>query len=126
MTYTTSASRPLDMALESEMLMNTARAEDIVLEYGKADRVEVGSLRENLVERYMTVALRLAVIEDLGDEGLYAEIPGFEGVWADGETEAAVTKELRASLLAWIDLKITNCDGDIPEIAKINLNVLPC
>jgi predicted RNase H-like HicB family nuclease len=133
MTYTMSASMPFAMHLgqrftESKtdelFVVEETRREGIILEYSKAGTIDVSSLRAALVDRFVLAAMRKARLKGLGDEGVYADIPRFRGVWGDGATEEAARADLEGVLRAWIALKIDNQDGDIPKIDKINLNVL--
>jgi len=77
-----------------------------------------------LLDRYVLNAVRVASVELIEDGSYFAEIPGVPGVWADGNSESAVCRELDAALRAWLDLKIKHEDHDIPVIAGIDLNVL--
>ena len=118
MTYTIAP-----MAETETTMMDESRYADIVTEFAKAGTVDMGRLRSALIDRYVASQLRRAVIEDLGEEGLYAEIPGLRGLWADGDTVDAVRVELEDALRSWLNVKIAHCDGDIPQVDQINLNV---
>ena len=57
---------------------------------------------------YITAALRRAHYELLPDgEGIYAEIPGLSGVWANGETVEETREDLRLALEGWIALALS-------------------
>lgn len=80
-------------------------------------------LPEQLIERYVVLAMQGALVELLEDEsGWYAEIPGFEGLWADGRSEDEALEVLTSALKEWIIFKRERKHRDIPEIRGINLN----
>lgn len=81
-------------------------------------------LPEQLIEGYLNEALNSAEVKRLEDGNLFAEIPGFQGVWASAQDLAACGVQLREALFDWLVLKIEQDDRDIPVIAGINLNVL--
>lgn len=81
-------------------------------------------LPEQTIQRYLTEALKRANVNPLDDGSLYAEIPGFDGVWASDEDLAVCIQQLREVLLDWLVLKIEHEDRDIPVVDDINLNVL--
>ncbi len=74
-----------------------------------------------LVE-YVQGALEKAEYKKLEDETWFAEIPGFEGVWANGKTVEECRKELVEVLEEWLILKLR--DGDpIPVVKGIEINI---
>ncbi len=74
-----------------------------------------------LVE-YVQGALEKAEYKKLEDETWFAEIPGFEGVWANGKTVEECRKELMEVLEEWLILKLR--DGDpIPVVKGIEINI---
>lgn len=77
-----------------------------------------------LIARYAKAAARRAVPEQLEDGSWYAEIRGFPGVWAQGDSEEAVVNEIEEVVLDWTLLKIRDRDQDLPVIDAIDLNVL--
>lgn len=82
-------------------------------------------LPQQLIDRYMHEALKLTAVSRLQDSShFFAEIPGFEGVWASHEDLSACVAELRDVLFDWIVLKIEHNDRDIPVVAGISLNVI--
>ncbi|MDP2183794.1 MAG: type II toxin-antitoxin system HicB family antitoxin [Actinomycetota bacterium] len=93
-------------------------------EFSKADRGHPTAMPTGLIDRYVLNAVRLADVEAMEDGRFYAEIPGIQGVWADGDSVAEVCEELDAALRTWLDLKIKNQDRDIPKVSEIDLNVL--
>jgi predicted RNase H-like HicB family nuclease len=81
-------------------------------------------LPEEIIERYLQEALKRTVHKTLEDGTLFAEIPGFTGVWASDEDLGACIAQLREALFDWLVLKIEQNDRNIPVVAEINLNVL--
>lgn len=82
------------------------------------------ALPSQLVRKYALLAAGRAETERLQDGTWYAEIPGFPGVWAQGESEEEVVRELETVVRDWALLKIQDKDRDLPIIGLINLNVL--
>jgi predicted RNase H-like HicB family nuclease len=75
-----------------------------------------------MLVQYCTEALKQAIYKQLEDASWFAEIPGFQGVWANGETVEATREELFEVLQEWLVLKLK--DGDVlPIIKGINFNV---
>ncbi|HHT9132447.1 MAG TPA: type II toxin-antitoxin system HicB family antitoxin [Candidatus Tripitaka californicus] len=74
-----------------------------------------------LVE-YIQGALEKAEYKKLDDGNWFAEIPGFEGVWADGKTVEECRKELVEVLEEWVILKLRDKDP-IPEVQGIAINI---
>ena len=60
--------------------------------------------------RYILGALRYAEYKKLDDGTWFAEIPGFEGVWANALTVEACRSELEEVLGEWLILKIRDRD----------------
>ncbi len=58
------------------------------------------------LESYCRQALRLAVLNDLGDEGYAARIPGFRGLLATGRTKKEALAELHDALADWVALAL--------------------
>lgn len=67
---------------------------------------------------YMDSAMSQASFEELEDGTLYAEIPGFRGVWASGEDVPAASEELREVLRDWIGLRTTR-GLEIPTVIDV-------
>ncbi len=68
-----------------------------------------------LVE-YIQGALEKAEYKKLEDSTWFAEIPGFEGVWANGKTVEVCRKELVEVLEEWLVLELN--DGDPIPVVK--------
>jgi predicted RNase H-like HicB family nuclease len=75
---------------------------------------------------YIEAAMRRAKYELLPDgEGYYAEIPRFNGLWANAATLEACRKELLGALQGWILIKLRHGDTDLPTVDRMNLNAPP-
>ena len=71
---------------------------------------------------YIQKALRKAEYRLLDNGTWFAEIPGFEGVWANGQTVEECRIELQEVLEEWLVLKIRDRDP-IPEIEGISIKI---
>ena len=71
---------------------------------------------------YIQKALEKAQYKILDDGTWFAEIPGFEGVWANANTVEACRNELQEVLEEWLVLKIRDRDP-IPEIEGVEIKV---
>ena len=72
--------------------------------------------------KYIQKALEKAQYKVLDDGTWFAEIPGFEGVWANANTVEACRNELQEVLEEWLVLKIRDRDP-IPEIEGVEIKV---
>jgi predicted RNase H-like HicB family nuclease len=79
-------------------------------------------VRDQLVERYVGLAVRRALVEGLEDGTWYAEVPLLRGVWVDAESEEDVQRLLPAAVRAWVLAKLHDNDGDIPPIESLDIN----
>jgi predicted RNase H-like HicB family nuclease len=71
---------------------------------------------------YIQGALNSAEYKKLDDGTWFAEIPGFEGVWANRKTVEECRKELMEVLEEWLILKLR--DGDpIPKVKDIEITI---
>lgn len=71
---------------------------------------------------YIQGALEKAEYKKLDDGTWFAEIPGFDGVWANNKSVEECRKELIEVLEEWLVLKIK--DGDsIPVIKGIRITI---
>ena len=73
-----------------------------------------------LVE-YIKKAMRLAQAEKMEDGRYFAKIPGFKGLWADGDNRKECLGELRLSLEEWLVIAL-RADEDLPELSGTSLN----
>lgn len=77
---------------------------------------------KNMLIEYIQKAIERASYKKLKDGTWFAEIHGFPGVWANGETVESCRRELWSVLEEWIVLKIR--DGDtLPRIGGISLKI---
>ena len=78
-----------------------------------------------MLSEYIQKALGRAQYKILEDGTWFAEIPGFQGVWANAETVEVCRNELVEVLEEWLILKIRDRDS-IPELdgLKIQINEL--
>ncbi len=72
---------------------------------------------------YIEMAMEKATVERLEDGTWYAEIPGFNGVWADGDTEPEACEELREVLQDWIEFR-AHRGLEIPKVGSIDVKQL--
>lgn len=71
---------------------------------------------------YIQASLENAEYKQLENNTWFAEIPGFEGVWANGKTVEECRKELIEVLEDWLLLKLR--DGDpIPVVKGLGFNI---
>ena len=63
-----------------------------------------------MITEYISAALKKAEYKRLEDGSWFSEIPGFEGVWANGETVEICRSELSEVLEEWLILKIRDND----------------
>ena len=68
-----------------------------------------------MILEYCQKAIEKAQYKKLEDDSWFAEIPGFNGVWANGESVEGCRKELISVLEEWLVLKLRDRDP-IPEI----------
>ena len=71
---------------------------------------------------YIQGSLGNAEYKKLDDGTWFAEIPGFEGVWANSKTVEECRKELMEVLEEWLILKLR--DGDpIPKVKNMEITI---
>jgi predicted RNase H-like HicB family nuclease len=75
-----------------------------------------------MLTEYINAALRKAQYKVLDDGSWFAEIPGFDGVWASGAAVEESLEELREVLEEWLILKIRDKD-DIPHIGGLEIKI---
>lgn len=71
---------------------------------------------------YMQAAIENAEYKRLEDGSWFAEISGFEGVWANGKSVEECRKELMDVLEEWLILKIHSKDF-LPIVKGIDINI---
>ncbi len=76
-----------------------------------------------MLTEYLRLAMAAAHYELLGEgEGFYGEIPGFQGVLAQGETLEACREELASTLEDWLLFRIAR-HLPIPVLSGVDLTV---
>ena len=75
-----------------------------------------------MLSEYIKKALEKARYKVLEDGTWFAEIPDFEGVWANATTVEECRHELVEVLEEWLVLKIRDHDS-IPEIEGIRIEI---
>ncbi len=71
---------------------------------------------------YLQKALEKTEYKNLDNGTWFAEIPGFEGVWANAGSVEECRKELLEVLDEWLILKLRDTDP-VPEIEGISLEI---
>lgn len=62
-------------------------------------------LKQRINPAYVNTAMQRATFEEMEDnEGYFAQIPGFDGVWANEDTIEATRAELASVLEGWAEL----------------------
>ena len=68
------------------------------------------------LQEYIDAAVSTARFEKIeGGQKIYAQLPAFKGVWAQGRTRREVEKELREVLSGWIQLQVER-GHELPSI----------
>ena len=76
-----------------------------------------------MLTEYIQAALKQARYEILQEEGgFYAEIPGFQGVYAQSDTLEGCREELASTLEDWILFRVSR-QLPLPVVAGIDLAV---
>jgi len=75
-----------------------------------------------MLTEYIQAALRKANYKTLEDGTWFAEIPGFQGVWANGSSVEECRDELREVIEEWIMLKIRDNDP-IPVVDQLEIKI---
>lgn len=73
--------------------------------------------------KYIKTAMHRATYEPIGDGTYFAEIPGFDGLWANAKTLEATRDELEGVLEGWIILGL-RLGHTLPVVDGINLTPL--
>ncbi len=69
---------------------------------------------------YINAAMQQAIYKPIGDGTIFAVIPGFDGLWANAQTQEACLDELRSVLEGWIVLGLRMSDT-LPVVDGIDL-----
>lgn len=83
-----------------------------------------GFMPTQLVDRYISAALRRSLTEKMEDGTYFATIPALGQVWASGDSVTEADEALREIVSQWIELKIEDQDRDFPVIDTVDLNWL--
>jgi predicted RNase H-like HicB family nuclease len=75
-----------------------------------------------MLSEYIQKALEKAQYRVPNDGTWFAEIPGFDGVWANARTVEECRHELMEVLEEWIVLKIRDRDP-VPEVEGVEIKV---
>ena len=75
-----------------------------------------------MIFEYCKKVIEKAEYKKLEDGTWFAEIPGFQGVWANGERVEECRKELFTVLEEWIILKLRDKDP-IPEVDGLRVEI---
>ena len=76
------------------------------------------------LDEYITAALSTARFERIeSGRKVYADLPGFRGVWAEGRTRQEAAKELRDVLNGWIELQLER-GSELPSVKGAKLDAL--
>ncbi len=75
-----------------------------------------------MIIEYCQKAIERAEYKKLDDGTWFAEIPGFKGVWANGDNVEQCRKELVTVLEEWLLLKIKDEDP-IPDVEGLKVEI---
>jgi len=75
-----------------------------------------------VILEYINKAIEHSSYKKLDDGSWFAEIPGFDGVWANAATIESCRKELVEVLEEWLLLKVRDRD-EIPAIDGIQIRI---
>jgi predicted RNase H-like HicB family nuclease len=75
-----------------------------------------------MILEYLSKAIERTTYKKLDDGSWFAEIPGFDGVWANAATVESCRKELIEVLEEWLLLKVRDHD-EIPSVDGIHLRI---
>lgn len=73
-----------------------------------------------MLTAYIQAAMQRASYEKLDDGTYYGEVPGLDGVWANGQMLEPCRAELQDALEDWILFRLTNAFA-IPVLDGIDL-----
>jgi predicted RNase H-like HicB family nuclease len=74
-----------------------------------------------MISSYIEAAMQMAQYEVLDDGTWLGSIPGFEGVWGNGENEADCLDDLQSVLEGWILLGL-HLRHSLPVVGGIDIN----
>lgn len=83
---------------------------------------DVEGIPRPLVDLYVDIAVRHALVREV-DPGVWvATVAGLEGAWGDGESPDDAVSELREAIVGWVAVKRRVGATDIPLMEGIDLN----
>ena len=75
-----------------------------------------------MLTRYLRAALHQALYKVLEDGSFFGEIPGFDGVWANGGALESCREELEEVLEEWILFRVSR-QLPLPKVDNIELKI---
>jgi predicted RNase H-like HicB family nuclease len=85
--------------------------------------VKGNEVNTRMLRAYLDAALRRATYETLPeDEGIYGEISGFDGLWANAPTLDECKRELESALEDWIVVGL-RLGHELPEVEGLRLPI---
>lgn len=112
------SSHEVGEALSVDFSSTITPSQEFLQRIGRVDRTSSQLPRTVSLAEYIRKAMRHAAYEVLSDGTFYAEIPGFQGVWANASTLEACVEELRSALEDWVLLCVS--DGlSVPEVGGV-------
>ena len=76
------------------------------------------------LDDYVKAAVSTARFEKIeGGHKVYAELPGFQGVWAEGRTRQEAIRQLHEVLNGWIELQLER-GCELPRVKGGRFEVL--
>ncbi len=75
-----------------------------------------------MLTRYLRAALHRATYKVLEDGSFFGEIPGFDGVWANGAALEGCREELEEVLEEWILFRVSR-QLPLPTVDNIELKI---
>ena len=77
-----------------------------------------------MIRQYAEAVARRATVRELDDGTWFAEIEGFDGVWANEASPKEALDVLPDIVADWVILKVRSEDRDIPVVESFDLNVI--
>jgi predicted RNase H-like HicB family nuclease len=75
-----------------------------------------------MLTAYLEAAMRMARYEQIPDGSWWGTIPGFKGLWAEGQSHDLCIAELRSALEDWVVFSL-NRQAAVPVIDGIDLRI---
>ncbi len=93
----------------------------VSLEPGVSSEI-IGGLPSRLLDRYVALACKHAIVREV-DPGVWvARIVGFQGAWADADNAEDALAVLPAAVAGWVVAKREAGASDIPVLYGLDLN----